>query len=32
MSQPILRVFDLLDQSLAKYNKSDVFASKINGE
>lgn len=26
------RVFDLLDQSLAKYNKSDVFASKINGE
>jgi long-chain acyl-CoA synthetase len=26
------RVFHLLDQSLAKYNKSDVFASKINGE
>jgi hypothetical protein len=32
MSQPILRVFDLLDQSPEKYNKSDVFASKINGE
>ena len=32
MSQPITRVFDLLDQSLAKHNKSDVFASKINGD
>jgi ATP-dependent RNA helicase RhlE len=32
MSQPMTRVFDLLDQSLVKYNKSDVFASKINGE
>jgi long-chain acyl-CoA synthetase len=32
MSQTITRVFDLLDQSLAKYNKSDVFTSKINGK
>ncbi len=28
----ITRIFDLLDQSLAKYNKSDVFGSKIKGE
>lgn len=32
MSQPITRVFDLLSESIAKYNKSDVFASKIKGE
>ena len=32
MAQPITRVFDLLSESIAKYNKSDVFASKIKGE
>ena len=33
MSQPIItRVFDLLIESIAKHDKSDVFASKIKGE
>jgi long-chain acyl-CoA synthetase len=32
MSQPITRIFDLLTESLAHYNKPDVFASKIKGE
>jgi long-chain acyl-CoA synthetase len=32
MSQPITRIFDLLPESIAKYNKPDVFASKIKGE
>lgn len=32
MSQSITRIFDLLPESIAKYNKPDVFASKINGE
>lgn len=32
MSQSITRIFDLLPESIAKYNKPDVFASKIKGE
>lgn len=33
MSQPtITRVFDLLTESIAKHDKSDVFASKVKGE
>lgn len=32
MSYSISRVFELLDTSIAKYNKPDVFASKIKGE
>lgn len=32
MSQAITRIFDLLPESIAKYNKPDVFASKIKGE
>ncbi len=32
MSQPISRLFDLLPESIAKYNKPDVFASKLKGE
>ena len=32
MSQPITRVFDLLNESIAKHNKPDLFASKIKGQ
>ncbi len=32
MSKPITRVFDLLSESITKYNKPDVFASKIKGD
>jgi long-chain acyl-CoA synthetase len=32
MSQTITRIFDLLPESIAKFNKPDVFASKIKGE